>query len=321
MRDDPEQLPYYDDEDVLTSSTKYHRPSCYMVSKVRPRNLKRLKSWRSAVKLGLEPCGICVPPRAAVPTPDQLKARNARLKAAALDTAPTLEQLRAAKAANAPPPAAPASLPVVDVGTGRAKESPEAEQIADNERPIAESQQPAVQRLMEHIAASFLVELGKKLAEQPIAEQIGEDTKPKESTPPPPPSATPTVAPQHDEAIQGAPNGATQQGTVTAPAATIRVSQLAIADVLDWRRRIDRAIKRLDQTGDRPPSEGLAAHIARLSRTGVTPRLIANMMLTITEMRNAVEHESKTLSEAENQAAWQNWRVIQDWASKEGMQI
>jgi hypothetical protein len=68
VRDDRENASYLDEEDVFTSLTKYHRPSCHMIEKVRRRNFKRLKSWKSAVALGLEPCGICNPfyiPRAA----------------------------------------------------------------------------------------------------------------------------------------------------------------------------------------------------------------------------------------------------------------
>jgi hypothetical protein len=97
--------------------------------------------------------------------------------------------------------------------------------------------------------------------------------------------------------------------------------QLPTAEVTEWRRRIAQAISRLDQNMERPPKEGLAARISRLSRAGVIPRHIANMMLTITELRNAVEHESKALSVNENLAAWANWNVVQEWAVQDGLQI
>jgi hypothetical protein len=45
------------------------------------------------------------------------------------------------------------------------------------------------------------------------------------------------------------------------------------------------------------------------------------MMLTITEMRNAVEYDSKTLSYNENVVAWANWHAIQEWARGEGLQF
>ena len=89
---------------------------------------------------------------------------------------------------------------------------------------------------------------------------------------------------------------------------------------MSWRRLIAQALARLDQTGERPPKEGVAAHISRLSRAGVIPRAIANMMLTITEMRNAVEYDSKTLSDNENVAALAVWQAIREWAGKEGLQ-
>jgi hypothetical protein len=38
-------------------------------------------------------------------------------------------------------------------------------------------------------------------------------------------------------------------------------------------------------------------------------------------MRNAVEYEAKALSYNENVAAWASWLVVQEWASKEGMQL
>jgi hypothetical protein len=105
------------------------------------------------------------------------------------------------------------------------------------------------------------------------------------------------------------------------PAAPVPVSPLPAAEVLAWRRRIAQAITRLDQTGDRPPNEGLAAHISRLSRAGVIPRSIAAMMKTILELRNAPEYDSKTPSNTECRVAWDNWLAIQEWASKEGLQI
>ncbi|HLI82526.1 MAG TPA: hypothetical protein VKV17_01340 [Bryobacteraceae bacterium] len=98
-------------------------------------------------------------------------------------------------------------------------------------------------------------------------------------------------------------------------------AQIPPAEVIDWRRRIVQALSRLDRTTDRPPKESVAARISRLSRSGIIPRQVANMMLTITEMRNAVEYDAKELSFNENLVAWANWNAIQDWAKQEGLQI
>jgi hypothetical protein len=104
------------------------------------------------------------------------------------------------------------------------------------------------------------------------------------------------------------------------PAPPVNV-QLPPADITDWRRRIVQAIARLDQGADRQPQESVAARLGRLSRQGVIPRSIVAQMRAITEMRNAVEYESKALSFSENVSAWANWNVIQEWASKEGLQL
>jgi hypothetical protein len=100
-----------------------------------------------------------------------------------------------------------------------------------------------------------------------------------------------------------------------------QVPEVTHAVLSDWRHRIVQALARLDQTGERQPQESVAAQIGRLSRRGVIPRSVAAMIRAITEMRNAVEYEAKTLSEAESIAADANWRAIQQWASKEGLQM
>ena len=52
---------YYDEEDVIGSYGRYHRVSCRIVGNIEPRNRKRLRSWKSAVALGLIPCRVCKP--------------------------------------------------------------------------------------------------------------------------------------------------------------------------------------------------------------------------------------------------------------------
>jgi hypothetical protein len=57
----PTNPPYYTDEEVIGSSSKYHRSSCHIIRNIDPRNRKLLPSPQRAVELGLEPCGYCHP--------------------------------------------------------------------------------------------------------------------------------------------------------------------------------------------------------------------------------------------------------------------
>ncbi len=52
---------YYDEEEVAGSYYRYHRLSCHIISNIHPNNLKRLRSWKNAVDIGLNPCGVCHP--------------------------------------------------------------------------------------------------------------------------------------------------------------------------------------------------------------------------------------------------------------------
>jgi hypothetical protein len=350
MQDDHERLPYYDDEDVYTSSTKYHRSSCHMIGKIRRRNLKRLKSWRSAVELGLEPCGICMPPSGAptvklVASVGPVRVVDLGAPFAGAKPLPVINT----EAASGPKGAE--EIAAIEQRIAELEQEIEAEQIAAWEQwardRMAEGMEPAEIQRIAHEAVQGLPEAAQwppgyqasaprePYREHGIARQEGiavrriaaaerqmeEAKKGNASASPRSPAAGPGAASQLDEAIQGAPNGSAQQGSVTGPAAPAQISQLPAAEVTNWRRRIAQAISRLDQTGDRPLNEGLAAHISRLSREGAIPRSIAAMMRAITEMRNAVEYDSKTLSNNENVAAWANWVAIQEWASKEGLQI
>ena len=56
-----ETEPYYTDEEVIGSSSKYHRPFCPVIRNIYKTNRKRLQNWRVAVELGLTPCGLCGP--------------------------------------------------------------------------------------------------------------------------------------------------------------------------------------------------------------------------------------------------------------------
>ncbi len=94
----------------------------------------------------------------------------------------------------------------------------------------------------------------------------------------------------------------------------ISASQLA-----DWRRQLIRLLDVLDQTDKAPEREGLVERISRLQRGGTIPREIVAMMRTITEMRNATEYQSKTLSTAESSAVKAAWFAIQEWAEARGI--
>ena len=63
----------------------------------------------------------------------------------------------------------------------------------------------------------------------------------------------------------------------------------------------------------------VAEHISRLQRNGVIPRETAALMRTITEMRNAPNIKTKTLSAAESRVVWAVWEALQEWAAERGL--
>ncbi|MDQ2976120.1 MAG: hypothetical protein M3R69_12010 [Acidobacteriota bacterium] len=95
---------------------------------------------------------------------------------------------------------------------------------------------------------------------------------------------------------------------------TISATQLA-----DWRRKLIRLLDALDRGSEPPERGGLADRISRLQRAGIIPREIVAMMRTITEMRNATEYQSKSLSTAESSAVKAAWTAIQEWAQGRGI--
>lgn len=96
---------------------------------------------------------------------------------------------------------------------------------------------------------------------------------------------------------------------------TITPSQLG-----DWRRGIVQLLPRIDRE-KRIEGESVGARIGRLSRDGVIPREVAAMMRTITEMRNATEYESNTLSPSEVDVVTAAWTAVQEWAQAGGMRV
>jgi hypothetical protein len=55
-----DRKPYYDEEPVIAGAMKYHREFCPSVAMIGP-SQRRLKSWKEALHLGLEPCRKCRP--------------------------------------------------------------------------------------------------------------------------------------------------------------------------------------------------------------------------------------------------------------------
>jgi hypothetical protein len=89
---------------------------------------------------------------------------------------------------------------------------------------------------------------------------------------------------------------------------------VSVDQISNWRRRLVQLVGRIDQERDHSMNEGLAGKIGRLSRENVIPRHVAACMRTITETRNIVEYESKTLSSRESQAVRAAWNLIEEWA-------
>jgi hypothetical protein len=62
MRDEERQsLPYFLEEEMIGSSSRYRRPSCPAIRLIQKKNLKRPRNWQEAAALGLEPCPSCAP--------------------------------------------------------------------------------------------------------------------------------------------------------------------------------------------------------------------------------------------------------------------
>jgi len=96
---------------------------------------------------------------------------------------------------------------------------------------------------------------------------------------------------------------------------------VSVDQISNWRRRLVQLVGRIDQERDHSMNEGLAGKIGRLSRENVIPRHVAACMRTITEMRNIVEYESKTLSSRESQAVRAAWDVIEEWAHDQQLDL
>jgi hypothetical protein len=58
-----------------------------------------------------------------------------------------------------------------------------------------------------------------------------------------------------------------------------------------------------------------------LSREGRIPRHVAAAMILVAEIRNVVEYEAVTLSEADGAAARGAWLVVLEWAASKQLTL
>ncbi len=82
-----------------------------------------------------------------------------------------------------------------------------------------------------------------------------------------------------------------------------------------------RLVRFLESQDSRKTQASPAARIGRLTNEDVIPRYVAPFMRTITEMRNAWEYDSKTLSLAESTAVEAAWAAIEEWVVSRGLTI
>ena len=120
-------------------------------------------------------------------------------------------------------------------------------------------------------------------------------------------------------ATGGTPTASRKEATTEVrQAATSLKAPLSGAQLSGLRTRLVRFLDGLDS---RKTQASPAARISRLTDEGVIPRYVAPFMRTITEMRNAWEYDSKTLSLAESRAVEAAWAAIEEWVSSQGRKI
>lgn len=87
------------------------------------------------------------------------------------------------------------------------------------------------------------------------------------------------------------------------------------------RRRLLHVLDTLDSLAERDEERGIGGHIARLSREGKIPRDVAACMRSVTEARNMVVYQRKTLTTAQCVAVNAAWEVVKEWAAAQGIKI
>jgi len=167
----------------------------------------------------------------------------------------------------------------------------------------------------EDVAIKLRRMFGRQVNEQDL---VGADAVPAHSIRPP-------------VLVPGAPSGPHVGITAAAPPTSAQQlnralpqperALLSASQVSDLRRRLVQFLARLDPTVTRPPEESVGTRISRLSYAGLIPREIAATMRMVTEMRNATEYESKSLSNAQSAAVEASWAAIEEWAASRRLNI
>ena len=294
-------------DEVIGNVSTYHRPDCHILRNSRS---NQLQSWGGAVAEGMKPCGVCKPffyPMMEIVIgnvftyhdPDCHILRNIdryRLTKFQSWEEAVAEGMKPCGVCK------PTFFPLKEeeviggIYTYHRPHCPFLRQIhpVDLERYQSWEKAEAQYKRPCNLCRPSLIL--KKEPTPPIAVPTTEPTSPivdaiKEPTLP---IAVPTKEPT--------------------PPITVDVNQLT-----DWRRRVVRLVRKLDQGHERPTGESIAGQISRLTRENVIPRQVAAFMRTVTEMRNVAEYESMIPSPIESDAVRAAWKAIKEWA--QGQQI
>jgi hypothetical protein len=100
-----------------------------------------------------------------------------------------------------------------------------------------------------------------------------------------------------------------------------RLPSVSPGQLADWRRRLVQLLARLETPSSNQAQQSVAVRISHLSRDGRIPREIAAVMRTVTEMRNAAEYDSKTLTPTESALLEAAWKTLQEWAENLNLTI
>ena len=96
---------------------------------------------------------------------------------------------------------------------------------------------------------------------------------------------------------------------------------LTAAQLDELRRRLISVLNKLDSSPHQHEKGKLAQRIERLKREGKIPRDVAACMMSITEARNLVVFEEKTLTPAQSAAVIAAWEAVKEWATSKGIKI
>jgi hypothetical protein len=96
---------------------------------------------------------------------------------------------------------------------------------------------------------------------------------------------------------------------------------LGAAQLDELRRRLISLLNKIDLSPRQDEKGKLARRIGRLTGEGKIPRDVSACMMTITEARNLVVFEEKTLSPTHSAAVNAVWEAVKEWATAEGIKI